>query len=448
MRPPSLRAARWPALLLAGLSALPSTSYGQYRQPGQITAASRPAASGIAVEHAVASANTEPLTLESALAQALANHPDLRAGQAELNAAAALVRQAGALPNPELATLMEDTRRETRVTTVQLNQAIELGGKRDARVRAAQLAEQQAALDLTWRRVGVQARLCQAFHGLAIAQARSGLGSALLALAMRAQDIAERRVAAGKAAPIEVVKAKLAVSQAKATISSAQGEERAARQRLAQAMGMPAGLLAVPVDVDLDVDLASLPALSAWDDLPALVEGGHAVRRARLEVARLQALADEERARATPDLTLTAGVKRDEQLKLNQPVLGVALSLPLLDRRQGAYEAAVHKVARSEAELGAARASLLAQAIEALEELRAALAEAEALRSDILPGAQQALDVATKGYEQGKFSFLDVLDAQRTYIEARHQSLTSAEAAYRAEARLIELLGTPPAAWR
>lgn len=442
MRPQSLRAARWPALLLAGLSAMPSTSYGQH---GQITAASRHAASGIAAEHA-GLANTEPLTLERALAQALANHPDLRAGQAELDAAAALVRQAGALPNPELATLMEDTRRDTRVTTVQLNQAIELGGKRDARVRAARLAEQQAALDMAWRRVVVQARLRQAFHGLAIAQARSGLGSALLALAMRAQDTAERRVAAGKAAPIEAVKARLAVSQAKAAISSAQGEERAARQRLAQAMGMPAGLIAVPVDVDLD--LASLPAVSAWDDLPALVEGGHAVRRARLEVARLQALADEERARAMPDLTLTAGIKRDEQLKLNQPVLGVALSLPLLDRRQGAYEAAVHQVARSEAELGAARASLLAQAIGALEELRAALAEAEALRSDILPGARQALDVATKGYEQGKFSFLDVLDAQRTYVEARHQSLTSAEAAYRAEARLIELLGTPPSARR
>jgi cobalt-zinc-cadmium efflux system outer membrane protein len=37
----------------------------------------------------------------------------------------------------------------------------------------------------------------------------------------------------------------------------------------------------------------------------------------------------------------------------------------------------------------------------------------------ILPAAQQAVDTATRGFEMGKFAFLDVLDAQRTLIEAR-----------------------------
>ena len=33
----------------------------------------------------------------------------------------------------------------------------------------------------------------------------------------------------------------------------------------------------------------------------------------------------------------------------------------------------------------------------------------------ILPGAKSAYDAARVGFENGKFSFLDVLDAQRTY---------------------------------
>ena len=58
----------------------------------------------------------------------------------EIDAVEGVRVQAGAGPNPELSFLMECTRRETRMTTVQINQSIELGGKRDARMAAADRA--------------------------------------------------------------------------------------------------------------------------------------------------------------------------------------------------------------------------------------------------------------------------------------------------------------------
>jgi cobalt-zinc-cadmium efflux system outer membrane protein len=424
MRPRTLRLA-W-LLCLAGAGAMPSVSHGQTTFTSPVSASET---------------SHEALTLAQALAIAQANHPALHASAAELAAAAALTRQAHAWPNPELSTLMEDTRRATRTTTVQLNQPIELGNKRAARVHAAQLAEQQAASDLAADKAGIEARLRQAFYGLAIAQARVRLSASLVDLAARAQDIAAKRVAAGKAPPVEAVKAKVAESQAKAASTQAQAEARAAQQWLGQAMGVPQASEAIRVQAHL----ASLPDAAHWEDLVALVDGSQAVQRARLEVSRRQALADAERARATPDVTLNLGIKRDEQLKLNQPIMGVAVSLPIFDRNQGAYAAAVRQMDKSDAELSALRATRLAQATEALAQLRAASAQSQALRDDILPGARQALEIATKGYEQGKFSFLDVLDAQRTCFEALNQSLTYADAAFRADARLIELLGIDPA---
>ena len=73
-----------------------------------------------------------PLTLQAALALALSANADLSASGHELAAVEATISQAQARPNPELAALMEDTRSATRTTTLQLNQAIELGGKRAA----------------------------------------------------------------------------------------------------------------------------------------------------------------------------------------------------------------------------------------------------------------------------------------------------------------------------
>ena len=51
------------------------------------------------------------------------------------------------------------------------------------------------------------------------------------------------------------------------------------------------------------------------------------------------------------------------------------------------------------------------------ESLLAAQHEIGVLREEILPAAKSAFDVANRGYELGKFGFLDILDAQRTLAQ-------------------------------
>ena len=63
------------------------------------------------------------------------------------------------------------------------------------------------------------------------------------------------------------------------------------------------------------------------------------------------------------------------------------------------------------------------------------------IRSDILPGAQRAYDAAAKGFEYGKFGFLDVLDAQRTFFLARSQYLNAALRGHQAYADIERLVG-------
>ena len=63
------------------------------------------------------------------------------------------------------------------------------------------------------------------------------------------------------------------------------------------------------------------------------------------------------------------------------------------------------------------------------------------LQRDILPGAQSAYDAATKGFELGKFSFLEVLDAQRTSFQAKSQYLRALAEAHRSAAEIERILG-------
>ena len=54
---------------------------------------------------------------------------------------------------------------------------------------------------------------------------------------------------------------------------------------------------------------------------------------------------------------------------------------------------------------------------QAYEALSAAQRETGILRDEILPAARSAFEVTNKGYELGKFGFLEVLDAQRTLFQ-------------------------------
>jgi cobalt-zinc-cadmium efflux system outer membrane protein len=66
------------------------------------------------------------------------------------------------------------------------------------------------------------------------------------------------------------------------------------------------------------------------------------------------------------------------------------------------------------------------------------------LREEILPGAQSAYEAAGKGFEAGKFSFLDVLDAQRTLFQAKTQYVRALGDSHRAAADIERIVGETP----
>jgi cobalt-zinc-cadmium efflux system outer membrane protein len=80
----------------------------------------------------------------------------MRAAAYEVAASEATVDQAGRHPNPELEFLREGQQAGTRTTTVQINQPIELGGKRRARVALAQGSVALAKSELAARRQDIR----------------------------------------------------------------------------------------------------------------------------------------------------------------------------------------------------------------------------------------------------------------------------------------------------
>lgn len=376
-----------------------------------------------------------PLTLAAALDLALRANPDITVALREREASEGAVIQGRARPNPSIEYLVEDTRATTRTTTVQLNQPIELAGKRSARIAIAERGRDIADIELATRRAEIRASVVSAFFDVLSTQERTRLAKETVILAERATGAVSKRVIAGKISPVEETKARVAEAGVRVELAQAQGELRVARQRLTGLWGNP-----IPRFERAEGDVDTLPPVPSSDMIEQRIEASPVLKRASVEITRRTSVTALERARRMPDPTISVGMKRAEELGRDQLLVGVSIPIPVLDSNRGNLLEALKREDKARDEHTALWVRLTGDVLQARERLSNSRLELESLRRDVLPGAQLAYENATKGFDLGKFSFLDVLDAQRTLFQARNQYLRALTDTHRAAAEIDRLL--------
>lgn len=376
------------------------------------------------------------LTLKQALDAAFADNPDLAAVRQALGIAEGERRQAGLIPNPELSWEREDTRRETTTTTVMLSQALELGGKRGARVEVAKAGQDIARLELERQGNGLRADVTQAFHAALRAQTAVELAEQSKALTERGLRVVQARVAAGQSSPVEATRADVQLAQALAQLRRAEADRVVAWQALARLTGSAdvaftqldgSGLLPGPAP-QAEVLLGKVEQTVEW-------------RLAAAQIERGEAALGSEKAQRIPNLTVSLGSQYSREDRERVNVVGLSMPLPLFDRNQGNVLAASRRADQARDLRNAVELRLRSDTRSALSQWAMAMAEVNAYDRTILPSARQAVDTATRGFERGKFAFLDVLDAQRTLIEARGQYLDALASASDARAQVERIYG-------
>ena len=440
----SLRCA---ALIAAGLS-VPLASRGQAPAPypvgRELPVFEAPVSPGAALPDAPPEP-TGVLRLEDALSAALLRNPELAADAYETRAREAALLQAGAHPNPTLSLELEDVAGsgefhgvESAQTTLLLGQLIELGGKRAARLELAAAQRDLASWDYEVRRIEVLVRTAGAFVDVLAAQERHRLAGEALELARSTQRVAGLRLRAGIASPAEEIRAGVAVDIAAVEREHTEHELATARQALAATWSGEESRFE-----RAEGDLERLPSVPSAEELAARLGASPSVARWQTELAERDAM----RARATseriPDVTLLAGPRRLSGPENTALVVGVSAPLPLWDRKRGAIAAAEHRVAKLAAEARAARVRAVTDLTTARIGLAASSEEAELLRTRVIPGTERAVEVLRRGYEQGRFAQIEVLDAERTRLAAREQYLRALTEAHHSAQQIERLTGVP-----
>lgn len=384
---------------------------------------------------AISNPASTTLTLPEAISLALSKNAELSVIRREWEATRGAVIQAGVRPNPELSVQQEDFRRGMQTTTIQVTQPLELGGKRAARTAVAERVRDQAAADVEQSRADIRALVVTSFYETLVAQERLRLAQESLQLAVGGADATSKRVQAGKIAPLEETRARVAQAAAQAELAQAEGGLRSAKQRLFSLWGETRSAPAVLVS-SLELPGDGLPdevVFARMTDSPVL-------KRARLELDRARAALELEQARRVVDVGVSFGAKRAQETGVTAAVVGITVPIPLFDRNQGNIAEALSREEKARDELTATELRLSAEIAQLREQLRSARAEASTLQRDAVPGAKSAYAAASQGFQLGKFSYLEALDAQRTLVSTQSQYLRALLDTYRAAAELERLL--------
>jgi len=349
-------------------------------------------------------AEIKDLTLRRALALALVNNPELQAFSYVIRAQEARALQAGLIANPEISVEMENIygqgafrNFEAAETTIQLSQLVELGRKPAKRKEVALIEGDLKNWEYETKRVEVLSQVTKAFIEVLSAQEKLKITRELLNLTRQFRESVAARVEAGKVSPVELTRADISLAFAEVQMSQATKLLSAARQKLAATWG------------------ASTPNF-------------HQV------VGNLYSVKE------PPPLK---GVRYFRETNNRAYVFNLSFPLPLFNRQQGTIMIARYYLEKTQIEEKAIRLQFQTKLTETYRLLEAYHHQVITLSQSVLPAAQKAFAAIKEGYQQGKFSFLDVLDAQRTLVEARIQYLDSLGAYHQTVTEIERLINGP-----
>ncbi|ESQ85162.1 hypothetical protein AEAC466_05485 [Asticcacaulis sp. AC466] len=377
------------------------------------------------------------------LARAQTQAPRLAEARARVDQARGLATQSRAWSNPTVSLESENFGGRAPFngfgaaeTTLSVEQPLELGGKRQARIAAGDAALQSSTVRATQTRGDFTFDLARAYVDAEAADRRLRLAEEALSLALDDERVARALVDAGKEADLRRLQAQSGVQAARAGLDEARAARITALTTLSAIVGEEIPYTAIPADLLPHADLGE--AVIAPDPLQS-----PAYLSAEAERETLSKQVRVERTRAAPDVALSLGVRRLNGDDRTAFIGGVSLSLPLFDKSRGNISAAEADLTASQARLTAARRDAEAQSIAAVYQARAASSRLLAAR-DTERTAEETYRLTRLGYEGGKLPLSELVSARRDLIEARRQSLDARIDRLMAEALIARLTGAVP----
>ena len=361
------------------------------------------------------------LTLAILEQLALDNNPTISQAGSLVRQQEGVTIQARLYPNPSVGYVRNDASKsgQNQSQGLFVSQEFVTAGK-------LRLAEEAGRYDITLRQEQLDAQQRRVLNDVRIRfYELLGAQQALLAadeLRTSAEDgvkIARELLEARQGGRPDLLQSEMQLSLAEGAVADAKFRRQAARRQLAILVGLselPAGDLVGTLNdehSELDFDSCLQRLL---DCSPLLKSQSAELQAAHTEVHLAH-------AQAVPNVSLQVVAQHDSAQNFNSLSTFVALPVPLFNRNQGNIVSAEGFLLQQHKEYERLRLVLADQLAGSFRQYSSLRGEATRIQRDVLPRAIENLDLTTQAYRLGRMDFLRVVDARRTYFQAKQSEI-------------------------
>ena len=397
---------------------------------------------------AAAATNSNTLTLEALVAEALERNPELKFYQAEITAAKAGRKTAGSWSNPDLSGAVGQKsvrdgslNAEGVAWSVSVAQPFEWPGRIGLRKAIANRDVELAELGLVRFKVALAGRMRLLAYGLFAAQEKAAAAREVAERFQALREVLVQRDPAGLTPLLEtrVIEATELGMQRKATAATL--ATQAALLELNQLRGLPP-------DTHLAVGRADL-AFRAPESVGTLVSlartNNFELRLRAVELAQQGLRVELAKSERFPAISVGPSFS-EERAGERERILGVGVSfpLPLWNRNKGNIEAAAARQMQAEVSLNVLERDVQRKVVKAALTYETKRTEMGKWRPDSAQHFKEAAELADRHYRLGAVPISTYVELQKQYLEAVEGLLDTKREALDAASQLELLTGLQP----
>lgn len=384
------------------------------------------------------------LTLDEILRIGLQVNPEIRSLEERIEAAKGAVIQAGTAPNPDANVRVEDYSpgNETAKTMLGFTQRFEYPGKRSTRKSIALENVEILKLTLEGTRIDVNYKLKKVFYDILQASKNLSLYQGNHAVTRGLLELVNHRLKQGLGGDFDVAKASVEFIKSEKLLKESEGLLNLAKSQLNILINNPQDST-----IDIQGNIASYPPHSelSCDDLirramnrhPAILIQMHRIKGLDYNVA-LNKLS----AKPDVDVGLAGGLETLGNPD-NNPVaeFSISVPMPIWDRKKGAIAQAKGEKKGAEEFLKQVQRDITQEVLDAFNKYTITQKTVRFYQEGILTKTANTRNIIRQSFEKGFLNFLDVVDAQRTYLDVMLNYYQSLYDLHIAEAQLGKAIG-------
>ncbi len=365
------------------------------------------------------------LTIHEAVKKGLENNYELQILNKLIETSKAEKRQNSLYQNPEFEIEAENILGNddlrgfsgSEITTT-ISQNIQLGGKISSKGKISEINISLAEWDYETKKLDVITSIRKSFIQVLTIKKLVEKNSELAKISTELLNNLIQRVKVGKISPAEVSRAKIIMNNLETEIASLKSDYEYSLFELATLINESNLFIE-----KLNGELKMIDEIVEYDSLSKKLKNNLNLKRFEIEFEKQNAILAYEESASIPDLRISAGYKRHNEINANTFLVGASIPLPIFNRNQGALQMAKIGIDKKRIEYEYTKQRLTLKLNLLYNKLKMLLNSSKRLKNESILNAEEAFRIIKEGNIVGRFTILDVLDAERTLFELENQYL-------------------------